>query len=155
HVLVVDDHATNRRILEETLVNWSMKPTAVASGPVALVEMKRAAAEGTPFPLVLLDAMMPEMDGFMLAEEIKQHPELAGATVMMLSSAGRPGDAARCWELGVATYLTKPVKQSELLDAILSTFGKVSPEGPQADGTVQPAPARPRRTLKILLAEDN
>src|SRR5262249_35619794 len=111
HVLVVDDHAINRSILEEMLSRWDMKPTAVASGPAALAERQRAAASGEPSPLILLDAMMPDMDGFTLAEQIKQHPELAPAAVFMLSSSGRPEHAGRCRELGLAAYLTKPVKQ--------------------------------------------
>src|SRR5262249_39277673 len=91
-VLVVDDNHTHRFILEEVLANWGMRPAPVAGGAEALAALKRAAAEGEPFPLVLLDAMMPEMDGFSLAEQIRQHPELAGATVMMLTSAENQGD---------------------------------------------------------------
>src|SRR5262249_50373191 len=86
-VLVVDDNATNRRILEEILKNWGMKPLVVESGDAALAQMRRAVAHGDPFPLVLLDAMMPGMDGFLLAERIKQDPDLAGSVIMMLSSA--------------------------------------------------------------------
>ena len=122
-VLVVDDNAVNRRILREMLANWRMQPTVVASGAAAIVEMLRAAHAGQPFPLVILDGMMPEMDGFMVAEKIREHAELSGATVMMLSSPMPRGAAARCGELGVASYLTKPVTQSELLDAILIALG--------------------------------
>jgi CheY-like chemotaxis protein len=123
HVLVVDDNATNRRILEEILRNWEMKPTAVADGAEALAVMEQYLERGQGFPLVLIDAMMPEMDGFSLAEQIKRHPELARATIMMLSSADRHGDTARCQKLGVAKYLNKPVKQSELLEALLNALG--------------------------------
>jgi signal transduction histidine kinase len=123
HVLVVDDNATNRRILEEILRGWEMKPTAVDSGPEALNVMAQYLENGQRFPLVLIDAMMPDMDGFSLAEQIKRHPELAPATIMMLSSADRHGDTARCKELGVAKYLNKPVKQSELLEAVLNALG--------------------------------
>jgi CheY-like chemotaxis protein len=94
-VLVVDDNATNRRILEEMVTNWHMKPTVVEGGCSALTEMKRAAGAGQPYPLVLLDAMMPEMDGFCLAGQVQQQPELAGATIMMLSSADRGMNSAR------------------------------------------------------------
>ena len=154
-VLVVDDNATNRRILEEMLTNWGMKPTVVDSGRAALAEMERAAVSGEPIPLALLDAMMPEMDGFELAEQIKQHPELSGATIMMLSSAGQRGDAARCRELGIARYLTKPIKQSNLLDAILTVLHTSSAEtqGP-SQRSQQSVPTSSRR-LRILLAEDN
>ena len=88
-VLVVDDNATNRRILQEALRRWGMTPTLVEGGRQALEAMDRAAAAGMPFRLVLLDQMMPEMDGFTLAERIKERPELAGSVMMMLSSAGR------------------------------------------------------------------
>ncbi len=122
-VLVVDDNATNRRILEEMLTNWGMSTTVVDGGREALAALERARATGSPFALVLLDAMMPEMDGFTLAERIRQDPEPMGPTLMMLSSANRREDAARCRELGVSTYLTKPIRQSTLLDAIMTTLG--------------------------------
>ncbi|MDH3600641.1 MAG: ATP-binding protein, partial [Candidatus Tectomicrobia bacterium] len=122
-VLVVDDNATNRRILEEVLTNWHMQPTVVDSAQAALAALERAQNNGAPFALVLLDAMMPEMDGFTLAEQILQRPELAGATLMMLSSADQHRDAVRCRELGLAAYLTKPIKQSELQNTILTSLG--------------------------------
>jgi PAS domain S-box-containing protein len=152
--LVVDDNATNRRILIEMLGNWRMRPSAADGGPAALAEMRRAAAAGEPYPLVLLDAMMPEMDGFTLAAQIRGHPELAGATIMMLSSADRAGDAARCEALGIAAHLMKPVKQSELLNTIL-TILHVGEAREAAAGREPgpPSPAGPR--LRVLLAEDN
>ena len=152
-VLVVDDNAINRRILQEMLSNWHMRPAVVDSGEAALAEMVRAAQAGQPYPLVLLDGMMPGMDGFMAAEKIRANPEIAGATVMMLSSA-MPADAtARCAELGVASYLTKPVTQTELIEAMLVAVGTGSGEAsPAAD----PAPdRRPGVGLRILVAEDN
>jgi PAS domain S-box-containing protein len=160
-VLVVDDNATNRRILEDMLGSWHMRPTTTAGGQEALTEMERAAAVGEPFPLVLLDAMMPEMDGFTLAERIKHNPDLAGVTIMMLSSADRQGDAARCRQLGVARYLTKPIKSSELLDAILKLLGALRVSETQKDlmaresQAAQAVGVRPSRRLRILLAEDN
>jgi PAS domain S-box-containing protein len=151
-VLVVDDNAVNRRILREMLAHWRMQPAVVASGAAAIVEMLRAAHAGTPFPLVILDGMMPEMDGFMVAEQIREHAELSGATVMMLSSAMPAGAAARCAELGVASYLMKPVNQSELFDAILIAIGGAAALEPAADT----APlVRGTASLRILLAEDN
>jgi two-component system sensor histidine kinase/response regulator len=154
-VLVVDDNATNRRILEEVLTNWGMEAIIVASGRAALAEMERAAGVGKPIPLALLDAMMPEMDGFDLAEQIKQRPGLARATIMMLSSAGQRGDAARCRELGIAAYLTKPIKQSDLLDSILTVLHRTSAKA--RTPSVQPQHSLPetQRRLRILLAEDN
>ncbi|HSD27484.1 MAG TPA: ATP-binding protein, partial [Vicinamibacteria bacterium] len=118
-VLVVDDNATNRRILEEVLTQWRMQPTAVASAQAALEAMEAAERAKRPYPLVLLDASMPVMDGFDLAAKIQQSPRLAGASIMMLSSGARPGDRARCFELGISAYLTKPVKQSDLMDTIV------------------------------------
>ncbi len=155
-VLVVDDNAVNRRLLTEVLGGWGMRATAAGGGAEALSLLERAQAAGGAFPLVLVDCMMPEMDGFELAEAIKSHPGLAGCTVMMLSSASAIGDKARCRELGVAAHLTKPIKQSELLATILATLGAPS----LAAASLRPgapAPAGPaaRRPLLVLLAEDN
>ena len=135
-VLVADDNETNRGILAEMLANWGMRPTAVGSGRAALAELKRAAGAGDPFPLVLLDAVMPDLDGFAVVQEIKHDPALAGATILMLSSADRGGELARCRELGIAAYLRKPIKQSELLNAVLTALGSL-PAGPET----APAPA--------------
>ena len=153
-VLVVDDNATNRRILQEMLTNWRMKPTVVDSARAALAELRRASEAGEPFPLVLLDAMMPEMDGFTLAAEIKRRPEFASTVLMMLSSAGQTSDAARCRQLGIETYLTKPVKQSDLLDAILDALSLSFQHDEKQGSPVQP-PHVTHRNLKLLLAEDN
>jgi PAS domain S-box-containing protein len=153
-VLVVDDNATNRRILQEMLTNWRMKPTVVDGGAAALSVMQRAVETGEPFPLVLLDAMMPEMDGFTLAAEIKKRPAFAGAVLMMLSSAGQSGDGARCRQLGIETYLTKPIKQSDLLDAILNALSLTFQHDAMHEPAMQPPQAAPRR-LYVLLAEDN
>jgi PAS domain S-box-containing protein len=159
-VLVVDDNATNRRILHEILRNWSMQPTAVEGGRAALVELERAAAVGRPFALLLLDAMMPEMDGFTLADHVRQRAHLAGVTLMMLSSADRQGDSVRCRALGVAAYLTKPIKQSELLNAIVTALGtaprKEEPAEPSRCPDLSGEPcAEKTRPLHILVAEDN
>jgi PAS domain S-box-containing protein len=151
-VLVVDDNATNRRILVEMLTNWRMRPTAAEGGRSALAVMRSAAEAGTPFSLVLLDANMPEIDGFQLAEEIRRHPRLAGATMMMLTSGERPDDVRRCRQLGIAMHLTKPVKQSELLDAIMATLVSRA-EHEVANEVSAAAPAG--RHLRVLLAEDS
>jgi CheY-like chemotaxis protein/HPt (histidine-containing phosphotransfer) domain-containing protein len=151
-VLVVDDNATNRRILEEMLANWRMRPTVVDGGPAALAALERARAAGAPFALVLLDAMMPEVDGFMLAAQIREQPGGAGTTLMMLSSAGRREDATRCQELGIRHYLTKPIKQSDLLDGIRIALHPEAQEDRPAPA--EEAAAKRGRSLHILLAED-
>ncbi|HYJ04261.1 MAG TPA: response regulator [Chthoniobacterales bacterium] len=153
--LVVDDNAVNRRILRDMLVNWRMSPTLVETGQAGLDEMLRAAEADFAYQLVLLDAVMPEMDGFALAEKIRKHPELGEATVMMLSSAMPAGSAARCVPLGIASWLTKPVTQSELLDAILLAIG-----GNQSSSSRNPeaSPVQSERAgspLRIVIAEDN
>ncbi len=153
-VLVVDDNATNRVILTEILFNWEMKPTAVSSGAAAVETMKKAAVAEAPFPLVLLDAMMPEMDGFAVAEEIKKNPLLAGATILMLSSADSAGDAARCRQIGIARYLRKPIKQAELLDTILIALGSVPLQPSLSHHGAQIVNATGAK-WRILLAEDN
>ena len=154
-VLVVDDNATNCRILEELLRPWRMKPTVARSGPEALEALGRAAAAGEPFPLVLLDAMMPGMDGFELAEEIRKRPELAGAAVMMLSSGDRRGDVEHCRRLGLARYLVKPVSPSDLLDALTQALSAPRPAVAARKPSRPPDAAPAATTLRVLLAEDN
>jgi PAS domain S-box-containing protein len=152
-VLVVDDNATNRRILEETLRQWDMRPTAVEGGAAALAALSEAAAAGRPFPLVLLDSMMPELDGLGVADRIRREPALAAAVLVLLSSAGRTDDAAELERLGIAACLTKPVKQSELLDAVVAVLGRDA-AGPKP--RVAPPAARAAGSgLRVLLAEDN
>ena len=153
-VLIVDDNATNRRILHEVLTNWRMRPRAVEGGAAALAVLSEAAAAGEPYPLILLDGHMPEMDGFTLAGRIQADPALSGATVLMLTSAGQPEDVERCRQLGVRAYLTKPVRQSELLETILSTLGG-SPLHARLSSAADAPPAPGRRPLRILVAEDN
>jgi signal transduction histidine kinase/CheY-like chemotaxis protein/HPt (histidine-containing phosphotransfer) domain-containing protein len=153
-VLVADDNATNRDLLHDVLKHWRMRPTVADGGRTALETLLLAVRAGTPFPLVLLDSQMPELDGFAVLEQIKRTPELAGATILMLSSADRSADIARCHELGVALYLQKPIKQSELLNAILSALHLVDGEAERVADTPEALPLFPRR-LCVLLAEDN
>ena len=154
-VLVVDDNATNRRMLEGMLLGWSMTPTLAEGGYEALAILHKAKESGKSFPLVLTDMQMPDMDGFALAERIKDDPALAGATIMMLTSAGQRGDAARCRELGVAAYLTKPVRQSDLREAILTALGNRSIEKERPALVTRHSLREAHRNLRILLAEDN
>ena len=152
-VLVVDDNATNRRIVREMLGSWRMSAHTADSGRTALTLLENAAREGERFPLVLLDAHMPELDGFAVAEKIRRDPSLAGATVMMLTSAGHQDDLAQCRELGVGAYVTKPLRHSELLDAVMTALGRVA-----VAADVTPAsrtlPDHGRK-LRVLVAEDN
>jgi signal transduction histidine kinase/CheY-like chemotaxis protein len=179
-VLIVDDNATNRRVLSGIVRMWDMRPTSAASGPDAIAELRRSLAEGEPYPLMLVDQMMPDMDGFMLVEKLRNEPALAPPTIMMLTSAdGRP-DAARCRNLRIAAYLVKPVKADDLQLAILTAISaSVSPRRPSSPArtategsspaqtategsspaqtaTVAPS-AKPgnQTTQRILLAEDN
>ncbi len=153
--LIVDDSATNRRILRGILANWGMLPTTVEDGRTALLQLRRSAASGEPFRLVLLDAMMPEMDGFTLARRIGDDPVLAGVPMIMLSSAGQQRDAARCRELGVAHYLTKPVKQSDLLRSITSVLAAADGAGLCSRGAEAAPAGLSAARLKVLVAEDN
>jgi PAS domain S-box-containing protein len=178
-VLVVDDNATNRRILERTLLGWDMLPTLADSGRAALEAMKQASRENRPFRLVLLDAMMPEMDGFTVLRHLRADLEMAGATIMMLSSAAQLSDLGRGQGLDLCSYLVKPLRQSELLDAIRKSLSRTmvnpgkTPEseanGDETSPTMSPSvttpcktpkwlpiPGKtPRKSLRILLAEDH
>ena len=138
-VLIVDDNAVNRRILHEQATRWHMMPTSVECGASVLETLEAAARDGRPFQLVLLDAHMPGQDGFSVAEQIAARPELAGATIMMLTSAGHYGDAERCRDLRIAAYLTKPVKAAELLGAVCGVLHRTAVP---AIGVVSP-PAAP------------
>ncbi len=156
-VLVVDDNRTNRRILEGMLKRWEMKSTSVEDGEEALAQLSAAREEGNPYGLILTDMHMPSMDGFTLIERIRQKPELATATIMMLTSAGHRGDAARCQELGVAAYLLKPIRQSELREAIARVLGAREQDGaiPLVTRFSLQDARDPSTFFRILLAEDN
>jgi signal transduction histidine kinase/CheY-like chemotaxis protein/HPt (histidine-containing phosphotransfer) domain-containing protein len=154
-VLVVDDNATNRRILEEMLKGWRMRPVTADGGPSALEMLVAAREKGEPFQLLLLDVNMPVMDGFELAARIHEQPGYRERPIMVLTSSGLRGDAARCCEMGISAYLTKPVKQSSLLDAIMTVLGKTEPEGAEAPLVTQHTLRETLCPLRILLAEDN
>ncbi len=154
-VLVVDDNATNRHILQEMLVHWHMQPSASPSGELALQALAQAQDAGHTYPLLIIDRNMPGMDGFAVVEEIRRNPQLAGATVMMLSSSGRQGDSRRCRELGVAAYLTKPVQQSALLNAIVTAMDG-SHEAFVSRQTLElPAAKSSGKAIRALVVDDN
>jgi signal transduction histidine kinase/DNA-binding response OmpR family regulator len=157
-VMVVDDNCTNRRILSGLLASWGMQCTAAASAAEALTQMRRAAERGQPFPLVVSDVHMPDMDGFELAEQIHKSPNLAKAVILMLTSGEHSGDLARCRELGVAAYLTKPVRRVELRSAILKAISGRSEDGTReaaTSGVSRLGIAKQSRRRRILLVEDN
>ncbi|MGH9697421.1 MAG: ATP-binding protein, partial [Bryobacteraceae bacterium] len=148
-VLIVDDNDANRRVLDATAVRWGMKTTTASSAREALERLDSARTSGSPFPLVLCDVHMPGEDGFYLAERFSANRE---TKIILLTSAGQRGDSARCRELGIAGYLTKPVRQSELRAAIVAVLGAPGREAPVTRHSV-----REERTLgqRILIAEDN
>jgi len=154
-VLIIDDNATSRRILAATLGAWDMEPTAVDSLPVALDALAQAQETGCPFELVVLDSSMPGADGFDLAERIKAHPAGSAPMVMMFTTVGHRGDAARCREVGIGAYLMKPVRPSELRDAILTAFGRRSEPEREATLITKHSLREDRSRIRILLAEDN
>jgi two-component system sensor histidine kinase/response regulator len=156
-VLVVDDNRTNRRILDGLLKHWGMLPTSVSDAELALAELMAARDIGSAYDLVLTDMHMPKMDGFDLIENIQQKAGLSTATIMMLTSGGHRGDAARCAELGVAAYLLKPVRQFELREAIARAVTRKARqvESEMVTRCSLHKDHEPSRTLNILLAEDN
>jgi len=156
-VLVVDDNRTNQRILEGMLKRWEMKVTSVEGGEEALAQLCAAREAGQPYGLVLTDMHMPGMDGFALVERIRERPELSTATIMMLTSAGHRGDAARCHELGVSAYLLKPIRQSELREAVARVLGAREQRGaiPLITRFSLHDAREPAASLRVLLVEDN
>ena len=150
--LVIDDNTTNRLILRDMLSRWGAVVTEAEGGEEGLSELLRAQQAAVPYALVLLDCRMPVVDGFQVAEQIHQHPTMAGTTILMLTSDNRAGDFARSRDLGVSAYLVKPVKRAELLEAIQQArAGASALVEPAAPGGV----LEDARGLRILLAEDS
>jgi two-component system sensor histidine kinase/response regulator len=155
NVLVVDNNAVNRSIFAEMLTNWRMIPTLADSGAIGLELLEAAQRAGQAFPIVLLDALMPVVDGFQVLQRIRSNPGLAGPVIMLLSGNRHLADRARCRELGVRYCLTKPIGQSELLDAILMALGPGIVEERLIESSVR-VPERHRGPgLNILVSEDN
>lgn len=156
-VLVIDDHQTNRMILEKTLQNFNLNVELVESGPVGLAKLKEAAKRGTPFELVLLDMQMPEMDGEETLRSIMADENLKNTVTIILTSMGQRGDAKRLQELGCAGYLVKPIKQKQLYDSIVSIFSNHHREEKHKRllVTQHTLAEEKRKYAKILLAEDN
>jgi PAS domain S-box-containing protein len=152
-VLIVDDNATNRRILFDMVVNWGMRPTLAVGATEAFDHLRQAGRKGAPFKLVLMDVNMPEVDGFELVAWIRDDTDLRATPIIMLTSGGRPGDFDRRASLAISASLLKPVKQSELIEAIVNALELAEPA---ELGSSQAASRHPAvRPLRILLAEDN
>ncbi|HPR74228.1 MAG TPA: response regulator [Bacteroidales bacterium] len=154
-VIIIDDNKTNRMILNKTLTNWGADVSEAEDGWHGCAELKRAKAIGLPYDLVLLDGRMPGMSGFEVAEQLKDSPGLAGITIMMLTSDHRQGDPERAFELGIAQYLLKPVKRSDLQMAINNAMGRTK-EKPMKVTISEEVDIQPdNRPLNILLVEDH
>jgi len=157
-ILVVDDNATNRKILREQLKSWDCLSEEASSGAEALGLLRQARAEGNPFDIAIIDMQMPEMDGETLGQKIKQDPDIKDAILVLLTSMGQRGDSARMKEIGFAAYLSKPVKQSQLYDCLATVLGgKKTPETRPAESIVTRHSIVDDRKhrIRILLAEDN
>ncbi|NQV23349.1 MAG: response regulator [Rhodopirellula sp.] len=155
-VLIVDDNATNRLILDEMLSNWGIETSSVESVDEAIASLRRAREAGKGYDLVLSDVHMPDKDGFALAAEIRNDEKLAGAVIMMLTSGDRPEDVQQCREFGVSAYIRKPVKQSELFDSLVAALavnGMDDSLPEEADHSSQREIVIP--PLRVLLAEDS
>ena len=168
-VLIVDDHEVNRRVLQEQLESWNLRNQGFASGQEALTAMRQEHGAGEPYHIVLLDYQMPGMDGETLARVIKADPVLRETVLVLLTSFGQRGDAERFLEAGFAGYLVKPVRQSQLLDALASVWGARTQEGPtvlvtrhtlaeaKSRGAKPAAPATKAELFRtrVLVVEDN
>jgi two-component system, sensor histidine kinase and response regulator len=154
-VLIVDDNATNRQILEKTLSYWNMRPTSASGAAAGLTLLQEAQASGAPFGLMLVDCHMPDIDGFMLVEQLQKLPQMRDLVTVMLTSGGQRGDGQRCKELGIAAYLIKPVLQSDLLEALLRVVGPRSGAAEPKQVITRHSLREARMPLRVLLAEDN
>ena len=151
-VLVVDDHPTSRRVVRETLSEAGSQVQEAGATATALEAMHQARRTGQPYHLVIIDAYMPDQDGFALASAIRSQPLLSATRLMMLTSAGHRGDAQRCKELGITGYLVKPVAGAEMMEAAAAVLGEAGAEG----GLItRHSMEENRPRLRILLAEDN
>jgi two-component system sensor histidine kinase/response regulator len=158
-VLIIDDNATNRKLVHHQITSWGMPNNAAANGPEALRLLRREAAAGDPYRIAILDMQMPDMDGLTLARAIKADPAIAGTRLLMMTSLGRRDDAA-IREAGVELCLTKPVKQSQLFDCLATLTGahladSAQPQPPAGQKAPQKVAREGADHLRILVAEDN
>jgi CheY-like chemotaxis protein len=153
NALVIDDNPTSRRVLDAILRTWNVRPTLTENGTMGLIELETSGKRSEPYRLVLLDAQMPGMDGFEVAAKIQGRSDVAGATILMLTSGGQFAEAERGRKLGIQTFLVKPIRRSELLNAMLRALGHDT--RPYPEKTCTNHAQVPGRKLRILLAEDN
>jgi two-component system sensor histidine kinase/response regulator len=154
-ILMADGNATYRRILEDSVIRWKMMPTVVDSAAAAIQALQNGHASGARLPLVLTDAHLPDIDGFHLVEMIRQAPSLSNVKIVILTSSGERGDAARCQKLGVAAYLSKPFDRLELRDVLLRVLAH-EPANPEKRALVTRHAVREQtHSLSFLVAEDN
>jgi len=158
-VLIIDDNATNRHILQEWLRSWQMEPVAVGDGVAAMDTLWDAATRGRPYPLVLLDARMPDTDGLVLAAKIRKRPELSATRIILLTSGDMPSNLTRLRELRIDAHLLKPAQQDELLETIYQVMNRVRGSAPSpaqcAPTALTPETVPALAPLNILVAEDN
>ena len=158
YILIVDDNATNRHVLREQLKSWGCRFNEASSGEEALRKMRQGFDDNRPFYLAILDMQMPGMDGEALGRKIKQDPDLKNTILVLMTSRGKRGDAKRLEKIGFVGYLTKPVKQSQLYDCLVTVSGlrnETALEQPMSIFTRHTICEKQQRTARILLAEDN
>jgi CheY-like chemotaxis protein len=157
-ILVVDDNAANRELFRAYLTSWDCQCSAASSAQEGLSMLREAVEARDPFHLAILDHMMPEMDGEALGRAIKADPALKATPLVMLTSWGQRGDAARMKEIGFSAYLTKPIKQSQLFDCLVMVLGEPpdrTEEGEKPRLVTRHTLAEAKRKVRILLVEDN
>ena len=158
YILIVDDNATNRHVLREQLKSWGCRFNESSSGEEALRKMRQGVDDNRPFDLAILDMQMPGMDGETLGRKIKQDSDLKNTILVLMTSIGKRGDAKRLEKIGFVGYLTKPVKQSQLYDCLVTVSGlrnETALEQPLSIFTRHTICEKQQRTARILLAEDN
>jgi PAS domain S-box-containing protein len=154
-VLVVDDNATSLKILKQMLIQWHMKPFGVDGGRAAFDTLSRAANEGNPFRVALIDTTMPDMKRLTLIERIRTDPRLKKTAIILLAPAGEQLDEYEHSRLDIATVLMKPVRQSDLMNAIINAIGSSKVRKVRQPRRSKPTLTKTTRSLHVLLAEDN
>ena len=153
--LVLDDNDTNRRILESFLARMGMEAVGVGTGKEALEILDGSHRASEPLDMLLTDVHMPEMDGFEVARRIREDERFNDLVIVTITSAGRPGDGALCEQLGIASYLLKPITPTELRDAIQLTIARDRQAPSRSQLVTRHSLREAWQSLRVLLAEDN